>query len=33
VGWSCPKPFAVGFGQFLERALILIGGARSSPGL
>ena len=33
VGWSYPKSFAVGFGQTLERALILIGGARSCPGL
>jgi hypothetical protein len=33
VSWSCSKPFAVGFGQSLERALILIGGARIIPGL
>ena len=27
-----PKSFAVGFGQSLERALILIAGARNFPG-
>jgi hypothetical protein len=31
VGWSCPKTLAIGFGQLLGRALILIGGARSFP--
>ena len=30
-GRSCLQIFPVGFGQFLERALVLIGSARSCP--
>ncbi len=33
LSWSCPQILSVDFGQLLERAMILIGGARSFPGL